>query len=313
MHTIGIDVGGTKVLAVALDPASPGQPLLEQRTPTPPAGAGLVEALLAVIAQVDEAVGAPAAGIGVGVPGLVDRSGVLRVGAHLAAVDRLPVGALLAEGCGRPVVVDNDANGHAVGEHRAGAARGVDDALVVTFGTGIGAGMIAGGSLVRGAYGFAGEPGHMVVDPSGPDCPCGRRGCWEQLASGSSLTHRARAAARAGQLGAVVDLAGGDPDGVRGEHVTAAARAGDGGALALLEEVGRWVGVGLANLVNLVDPSVVVVGGGLVDAADLVLPAARAEVAGAVLGRGRRPEVPIVAAALGERAGAIGLALLAAA
>lgn len=311
MHTIGIDVGGTKMLAIALDPTEPGRILAEQRVPTPPAGAGLVEALADLIASVDGTTGTPAAAIGVGVPGLVDRDGVLYVGAHLQQVDRLPLAAGLREHTARPVVVVNDANGHAVGEHRAGAARGVDEALVVTLGTGIGAGMISGGELVRGAHGFAGEPGHMVVDPAGPPCPCGRRGCWERFASGTGLGRLARDAALGGRLEAAVELAGGHPEGVRGEHVTAAARGGDAEALAVLDDLAGWIAVGLANLINVMDPALIVIGGGVVEAADLVLPAVRTQVARAVLGQGRRPDVPIVAAELGERAGAIGLALLA--
>ena len=134
---------------------------------------------------------------------------------------------------------------------------------MVTLGTGIGGGLLQGGTLLTGAHGFAGELGHMVVDPSGPPCPCGRRGCWERFASGGGLGRLAREAAQAGQLPEVVALAGGDPEAVRGEHVTAAARAGDPGALAVIGQLGWWVALGLANLVAVVDPSMVVLGGGL--------------------------------------------------
>lgn len=311
MRTLGIDVGGTKMLGVVVDTDAPERVVADHRVATPVAGAGLIDALVEQIARLEAAAGAVDA-VGVGVPGLVDREGVLHVGAHLSKVDRLPLAAGLRVRTGRPVVVDNDANGHAVGEHRAGAARGVADALVVTLGTGIGAGFISGGRLVQGAHGFAGEPGHMVVDPSGPPCPCGRRGCWERFASGTGLGRLARDAALGGRLQVAVDLAGGEAEAVRGEHVTAAARQGDPEALAVLQELGRWIAIGLANLINLLDPALIVIGGGVVDAADLVLPAVRQQVAEGVLGHGRRPLVPIVAAALGERAGAIGLALLAA-
>lgn len=310
MRTIGIDVGGTKMLGVVIDPGAPEQIVAQHRVPTPNAGVGLIDALAEQIEHLETMAGRADA-IGIGVPGLVDRDGVLHVGAHLAKIDRLPLADGLRERTGRPIVVDNDANGHAVGEHRVGAARGVDDALIVTLGTGIGAGFISGGRLVHGSHGFAGEPGHMVIDPSGPPCPCGRRGCWERFASGSGLGRLARDAALGGRLRAAVDLAGGEPEAVRGEHVTAAARQGDAEALAVLQELGRWIALGLANLINLLDPALIVIGGGVVDAADLVLPAVREQVAAAVLGHGRRPNVPIEAAALGEEAGAIGLALLA--
>jgi glucokinase len=310
VHTIGLDVGGTKVLGVVVDPTAPGVVLDEHRVPTPPGGEGLVDVLAEVVTELSGASG-PIDAVGVGVPGLVDADGVLRAGAHLQQVANLPLAADLRERCGVPVAVDNDANGHAVAEHRGGAAVGVANAVVVALGTGIGAGLVVDGQLVRGAHGFAGEPGHMVVDPNGPPCPCGQRGCWEQFASGNGLARLARSAALGGQLEAAVEQAGGDPELVRGEHVTAAARRGDAEALAVLDELADWIAVGLANLVNIFDPEVVVIGGGLVDAADLLLPRAQAQVHQRVLAGSRRPLVPVVPALLGEQAGAIGVALLA--
>ena len=208
--------------------------------------------------------------------------------------------------------MDNDANCHAVAEHAAGAAAGIDETLVITLGTGIGAGIITGGRLLHGANGFAGEPGHMVVDPNGPPCPCGKHGCWERFASGTGLGRLARDAASGGRLDAAVALAGGDPEAVRGEHVTASARAGDADSQAVLDELSRWIALGLANLVNILDPAIIVIGGGLVEAADLLLPEVRRRFADLVMAGEVRPEVPIVPAHLGERAGAIGAALLAA-
>lgn len=311
MATIGIDVGGTKVLGVAVDPADPGRVLHERRVPTPPGGDGLVDVLAEVAQELGDLAGGMDA-IGVGVPGLVDADGVLRAGAHLQRVANLPLAADLRARTGLPIAVDNDANGHTVAEHRGGAAAGVEHAIVVTLGTGIGAGLIVDGTLVRGSHGFAGEPGHMVVDPNGPPCPCGQRGCWEQFASGNGLARLARSAALGGRLEAAVEAAGGDPELVRGEHVTETARQGDEDALAVLDELADWVAVGLANLVNLLDPELIVIGGGLIGAADLVLPRAQARTHERVLAGGRRPIVPVVPAVLGERAGAMGVALLAA-
>jgi glucokinase len=310
MLTIGLDVGGTKVLGVLVDPGRPGEVLAERLVPTPLGGAGLVEVLGALHAELSAAAPEPPVAVGVGVPGPVDREGVLRMGAHLEAVRDLPLRDALADRWRLPVAVDNDANGHAVAEHRWGAAAGVDDAVVVTLGTGIGAGLVVGGGLVRGAQGFAGEPGHMVVDPTGPACPCGQRGCWERLASGTGLALLGRQAAEGGRLGAVVDRVGGDPEAVRGEDVTAAAREGDGEALVVLRELAGWVALGLANLVNLLDPDRVVVGGGLVEVADLLLPDVQVEVRRRVLAGAHGRRVEIVPALLGERAGAIGVGLL---
>ena len=311
MISIGLDVGGTKVLGVAVDPAAPGTVLAEHRVPTPEGGEGLVDTLATVVDALAGGGPSPAA-VGVGVPGLVDRSGRLRMGPHLRRITDLPLAALVAERCGCPAVVDNDANCHAVAEHGGGAATGADEALVVTLGTGIGAGIITAGALLHGANGFAGEPGHMVVDPDGPPCPCGKRGCWERYASGTGLGRLARDAASGGRLDAAVTLAGGDPEAVRGEHVTTAARAGDAEALAVMGDFAGWIALGLANLVNILDPGVVVIGGGLVDAADVYLDEVRARFARLVMAGDQRPQLPIVAAALGGRAGAIGAAVLAA-
>ncbi len=140
--------------------------------------------------------------IGVGLPGLIDRDGVLRMGPNLPGIVDLDVEEALADVLGRPVVVDNDANCAAWAEHRLGASQGHDHALLVTLGTGIGAGIIADRRLLTGAHGMAAEPGHMIVDPAGPRCPCGQRGCWERYASGSGLGFLAREAALAGRADA---------------------------------------------------------------------------------------------------------------
>jgi glucokinase len=306
--SIGLDVGGTKILGVVIDPAAPDTILAEGRVPTPDGGGGLADMLL----ELAGSLGHPPATIGVGVPGLVDRAGTLHMGPHLRRMHDVPLARLLHERSGLPTVVDNDANCHAVGELLGGAARGATEALMITLGTGIGAGIITGGELLRGANGFAGEPGHMIVDPNGPPCPCGKRGCWERFASGTGLGRLARDAASAGHLDAAVALAGGDPEAVRGEHVTASARTGDAESLTVLDELAQWIALGLANLVNVLDPGIIVIGGGLVDAADLLLPDVRARFAELVMAGEQRPELPIVPAALGERAGAIGAALLAA-
>jgi glucokinase len=160
-----------------------------------------------------------------------------------------------------------------------------------------------------GSAGFAGEIGHMVVDPAGPACPCGRRGCWERFASGAGLGVQAREAALAGRLDQVVTLAGGDPESVRGEDVSAAAAAGDPSAQQVIRDVGWWVGFGLANLACVVDPECFVLGGGLVRAGDLLLESARSTYAALVEGGARRPLAAIVPAAFGERAGAVGAAV----
>ncbi|HMK97009.1 MAG TPA: ROK family protein, partial [Acidimicrobiales bacterium] len=172
-------------------------------------------------------------------------------------------------------------------------------------------GIIVGGRLMEGSNGFAGEIGHMVVDPHGPPCPCGKRGCWERFASGSGLGRLAREAAQAGKLDEVVRLAGGDPEVVRGEQLTAAALSGDPDALAVMSDFGWWMALGLANLANAFDPAVIVLGGGLIEAGRVVMEPVReafAELAEAPEARG----VQVLPAQLGARAGAVGAGLLAA-
>ena len=308
MPTIGLDVGGTKVLGIVLDDA--GAIVAEHKEATPRDSEGLLEHLVAVARALrDDQPGVTA--LGVGVPGLVDRRGTLRFAPNLPGVVELPVGPRLSAALGLPVRADNDATCAAWAEHQLGAAAGADTALLVTLGTGIGGGLVVDGLLVRGANGFAGEVGHMVVDPSGPLCTCGKRGCWERFASGSGLARLAREAAHAGRLSSVVHLAGDDPEAVRGEHVAVAAAGGDAEAQTVLDELGRWIAVGLSNLVLVLDPEVIVVGGGLVDSLALVLDTVRRSVASMLEPGGSRPEVRIVPAALGEQAGAIGAALVA--
>lgn len=282
--------------------------MAEHRLPTPRGAAGVLDVLAETVAALG-----PASAVGVGMPGLVDVTGVLRFAPNLPGVVDLDVrGGLRARFPGVAVRVDNDATCAGWAEDRVGAARGSSHALLVTLGTGIGGGLIVDGRLARGAHGFAGEIGHMVVDPNGPSCPCGQRGCWERFASGSGLGSLAREAAAATPGGRMAELAGGDPEAVRGEHATAAAAEGDAVAQGVMAGFGRWVALGLANLANVFDPEVFVLGGGLVKAGEILLAPVREAFAGLVLAGAHRPPIAIVAAALGERAGAIGAALLAA-
>ena len=254
------------------------------------------------------AVGTPP--VGVGAPGMVDREGRLRFAPNLPQGQGVDWRVLIGERLtGRRVVIENDANFAILAELRLGAAKGFRHVVMVTLGTGIGGGVVVDGRVQVGAHGFAGEVGHMVVDPAGPPCPCGRRGCWERYASGGGLGLLAREAALAGKLPGVVARSGGDPESVRGEDVTAAALSGDADARRVVEEVGWWVGFGLANLACVLDPECFVLGGGLVGAGDLLLDAARRSYAELVEGGPTRPETVIVAAVLGERAGAVGAAL----
>jgi glucokinase len=262
-----------------------------------------------VVELVDTA--GPVDAAGVGVPGLITLDGVLRSSPNVPTVTELDVAGRLGERLGRRVAVSNDATCAALAEWRTGAGRGVDDMVMVTLGTGIGGGVVAAGHLVVGANGFTGELGHMVVDPDGPPCVCGRRGCWERYASGSGLAQLARAAAVGGRLRRVVEVAGGDAGMVRGEHVQAAAREGDPGAVAVVDEFARWVALGLVNLTNALDPARFVLGGGLAEGADLYLDPIQRWFTELLYAPELRPHPELAFAEHGERAGAIGAAMFA--
>jgi glucokinase len=310
---VGVDVGGTKIHGALVD--REGTVISDLRVPTPRGGEQILDTVAQVAAQLAARAGGRPIGLGVGTPGLVDRAGILHFAPNLPNVIGLDVLAGLRKRVeeidpGLAVVVDNDANCAAAGEHCFGAARGSDEALVVTLGTGIGGGAIVRGSLFRGANNFAGEIGHMAIDPKGLPCPCGKRGCWERYASGSGLGRTARDAANAGRAARVVELAGGDPDLVRGEHVVLAAAEGDEQAAAIFEEVAYWLALGLANLTNLLDPQIIVLGGGLIEAGEVLLGPTRMAFVDLVEAAEYRPPVPIVRACLGELAGAIGAAAI---
>lgn len=306
--TVGLDVGGTKCLGVAVD--EKGDVLAEHRIETPAGTDPLLAGLAGLVASLAGRAG-PVGAVGVGAAGLVDRGGRLCVAPNLAGVIGVPLATVLSERLGLPVVVENDATCAAWAERLWGVARHVDDVVLVTLGTGIGGGLITGGRLHRGANGFAGEVGHMIVDADGPECPCGQRGCWERFASGSGLARLGREAVAAGKAPRVLAMAGGGPGSVRGEHVAAAAAEGDTDSLAILADFAGWVALGLVNLANVLDPGALVLGGGLVELGDLLLVPVRARYESMLFAWEHRRPAPILMAALGERAGALGAASLA--
>jgi glucokinase len=309
--TIGIDLGGTKCLGVLVDSA--GKVTATRRVPTPARASEVIDGISELVFALAEDAGRVPRElrIGVGVPGLVDRAGVLRFAPHLGGGIELAVAGSVAAETGAAVIADNDATCAAWAESTVGVAAGRRHIILATLGTGIGGGLVADGRLLRGANGFAGEIGHMVIDSAGPPCPCGQRGCWERYASGSGLGWLARDAARAGKIPTVVALAGGAVADIRGEHVMLAARNGDAGAAGVVDLFSWWLARGLASLVAVLDPEMIVIGGGIVEEGDVLLTPVRQAFAALVEGSSHRPEIPIVAAALGERAGAVGAALLA--
>jgi glucokinase len=292
---LGVDVGGTKCLGLVVD--DEGRVLERQRRVTPRGASAIEETLVELIGSLSKSRGVGIdewATIGLGVPGLVTLDGVIVSSPNLPEVENYPVGRQLSERLGRRVVVDNDANCAARAEWRAGAARGLDDVLVVTLGTGIGGGIVSGGRLLRGRHGFAGEIGHVVVVADGRPCACGRRGCWEQYASGSAL----------GRLAREID------ESLDAVALRRAAEDGDPRARVAIDDFGRWVALGVASLVHALDPDVVVIGGGVAHRAEIVRESVErwlGELLYASHVR-RAPEVRL--AHHGEEAGALGAAFL---
>ena len=307
---VGIDIGGTKVLAGVVDVDGAVRRTASRTTPGRRVDVALVEEALS--AALSEVVGEDRLrAVGLAAAGFVDRAGELvRFAPHLPWRDA-PVRATLAARWGVPVVLENDATAAVHAEVTYGAARGAEDVVLVTMGTGIGGGVVVGGQVHRGWNGMAGEFGHMQVVPDGVACECGGRGCWEQYTSGNALVRFARA-----QLGArptmLEEMCDGNPDALTGPMITAAAEDGDLVAHEAFGQVGDWLGVGLANLVAAFDPECVVVGGGVSAAGDRLLAPARAALERSLVGGRRREVPPVLAARLGPRAGLVGAADLAA-
>jgi glucokinase len=308
--TIGVDIGGTKIAVGVVD--EDGTLLARVRRETPATDADLIEDQVAELVaemrtehQVDA--------VGVAAAGFIDSAnGVVLFAPNLAWRDE-PIMSDLQRRIGLPVRLENDANAATWGEFRFGAARDVDDMVMLTVGTGLGGGIVADGRLLRGAHGIGGELGHVRVVPDGLRCGCGNRGCWEQYASGSALTRQARELVASDSLHAarLSELCEGRAERLRGWMVTKAAREGDPAATELLADLGRWLGDGMASITAVLDPALFVLGGGVVEAGDLLVEPAREALARNVPARGHRPAAGVEAATLGNTAGMIGAADLA--
>ncbi len=291
---VGVDIGGTKIVAGVVDGAGRVVDREDRATPVRTAPAGVVESLIV------EAVGALAVrhqveAVGIAAAGFVDAAGErVMFAPHLSWRDE-PLRDRLAAGLALPVVVANDANAALWAEHLYGAAAGADDVVMVTLGTGIGGALLLDGRLHTGRNGMAGEFGHTQAVPDGRPCECGRTGCWEQYCSGKAL---ARFALEAGSE-------------LSGPELTRAAESGDPVALGAFAEIGGWLGVGLADLVAGFDPDLVLVGGGVSAAGDLLLVPARRALHATLVGSGYREVPAVVPAALGPLAGLVGAAELA--
>jgi glucokinase len=304
---IGVDLGGTKLLAGAVDADLAVHHRAIRRTDPDRIFATIADA----VGEVREAVAEDVSAVGVALPCLIEpRRGVAMICNHLPLTD-VAARDILAETLGATVVVDNDATAALVAEARHGAASGARDAVMLTIGTGIGGGLLVDGRLVRGATGAAAELGHIVLHEDGPPCPgrCPNRGCLEAFVSGPALALEGRRRAEAWPQSALGRALAAGRD-ITGPLVTELAHDGDHEARAALAALGSHLGVGIVTLVNVFDPEIVVVGGGLVAAGDLLLEPARLVVAERALVPAR-DRVRIVPARFGDESGMLGAALLA--
>ncbi|MGI9198953.1 MAG: ROK family glucokinase [Candidatus Nanopelagicaceae bacterium] len=309
--TIGIDVGGTKVLGGVVDES--GAILEKARRDTPiQGGKDLTKTIADVALELSR--GHKVSAVGVSAAGFVssDRKTMLAT-PNIADWNGVNLDTELTELIGLDVVIENDANAAAWGEAVFGAGRGESQMLMLTVGTGIGGGIVVDGNLHRGAFGIAAEIGHMRAVPEGHLCGCGARGCFEQYASGSGLMRHVREAIAATPDLArnLLSLGDGTIDGLKGHHVTEAARAGDVVALAAFNTTAQWLGAGIASLAVILDPAVVVIGGGVVDAGEILLKPTRENMERKMPFSGKHPFPRIVPATLGNDAGLVGVADLA--
>jgi glucokinase len=309
--TIGIDVGGTKVLGGVVDES--GKVLTTARKDTPRQGGSALTQTIADVAK-ELLQQHSVASVGVSAAGFVssDRKTMLAT-PNIADWNGVDLDHQLTALIGLPVVIENDANAAAWGEAKFGAGKNQDHMMMLTVGTGIGGGIVVNGALYRGAFGIAAEFGHMRVVPDGHICGCGARGCFEQYASGNALLRHAREAINASPEVARNLLSRGDGTvaGLTGQAITEAARDGDAVALAAFNTTGQWLGAGIASLAVLLDPACVVIGGGVIDAGEILLKSTRESLERNMPFAGKHPYPEIIAAQLGNEAGLVGVADLA--
>lgn len=307
---IGVDVGGTKVLAGTVDAELGVHHRAQRRAPTETQGA-LLDALVETVSELRDASESEIGAVGFGIPALIDRDRGVAVSAVHLPIAELAFADVMAERLGLPVVVDNDVNAAMLAEHRFGAARGARHAAMLTLGTGIGGGMIIDGRLFRGSQGVGAELGHMVIESDGPFCTggCSNRGCLETVASGTAL---GREGLRMAQGSPATGLGRALAEGreITGALVTELAHDGDRAALDVVTEIGTKLGIGLTSLVNMLNPEVVVIGGGVIAAGELLIEPARRVVAERAL-RPARDHVRILPAHFGAESGLLGAATMA--
>ena len=308
LNAIGIDVGGTKVLGGVVTES--GEILATARRDTPrEGGRALTEAIANVATELSQQF--PVDSIGISAAGFIssDRQTMLAT-PNISNWNGVNLVNELTEILHKKIVLENDANAAAWGEFKFGAGRGRNDLMMLTLGTGVGGGLILDGAVFRGAFGIGAELGHMRLIPEGQLCGCGIRGCLEQYASGSALMRHAREAIDASPFLArnLLERGDGTIEGLKGQHITEAARDGDPVAIAAFNTMANYLGAGIASLCAVIDPSCIVLGGGVIDAGELFLTPTREAALRLIPFSGKHPYPEIVPAELGNNAGLVGVA-----
>ncbi len=311
---LGIDLGGTKILTAVVN--AQGK-ILSYDDSTTPAAQGPEEVIQAILASASRALAqvgvatAELGAIGVGAPGVSNpETGILFTSPHLPGWQDVPLRDIIGKELGKKAFLINDATAAALGEFCFGAGQGAHNFIYITLSTGIGGGIIINDKIYTGAFGAAGEVGHMTIDDDGPLCDCGNRGCWETLASGTALAREARQQIKEGAKTSILDYADGDMEKVTAEVVYTAAQTGDNLAKELIARTGYYIGVGLANLVNIFNPELIVIGGGLSNIGDMLLGPAF-KVAGERAFKEAYQAVRFATAELGRNSGVLGAAAFA--
>jgi glucokinase len=312
---IAVDIGGTKIMTAAF--ASGGHLLARDVSPTL-AGEGVSSVIERICSDIEKLmnqniteISGPAA-IGIACAGGIDtdRGVVVTPSPHMPGWVEIPLAAIIQKKFAIDTFLINDASAAALGEHHYGAGKGVNNLVLLTLGTGIGGGIIADGKLYLGAVGGAGELGHMTIDVNGPKCGCGNTGCLETLASGSAIEKSIIERMKWGEKSSLADMAGGESNKITAEEIGKAARNGDKLALDVIGRAAYYLGIGMVNIVNIFNPELVIIGGGMVDLGEMIIGQGRKMVAERTFSISARA-VHIVTAKLGNEAGIYGAAAFA--
>ncbi len=314
MLVLGVDLGGTKILTSVVNPE--GRILSWDRSATP-AGQGSEGVIRAILASAERALQGGSvtiervSAVGIGAPGLVDtKAGILFTSPNLPGWKDIPLRDIIQEKLREKAFLINDGSAAALGEHYFGAAKGVSHFIYITISTGIGGGIVIDGKVLNGFKGMAGEIGHMTIADEGPPCHCGNRGCWEALASGTALAKAARKLIETGADTTILNFAEGKIDNVTAHTVQSAAEKGDPMANDLILKTAYYFGVGVANLINIFNPEMIVIGGGLSNMGERLFKPAHTVVEERAFNRAYRT-VRFVRAALGRNSGVLGAAAFA--